>query len=163
MAPCRTSPNASRPITRRTVVMVSAATLAAIGLTLRAVPAQCAQEQPLAFHWRVPQAHVDLVRRSLQYEGQELPVNDEKGVPLVVVFVGATLAVYLANSIVALMRDIVYGGVIIDLRTTPLTVQTDKSLAGGAVIVINPDGTHKYYDREEVDGELLEAAFRTLR
>ena len=104
---------------------------------------------PREFRWRVPKVHSETVSNELRFEGEVLTEKDAKGVPLVFIYVGVVLIPYLAKAVLALRREIVYGGVIIDTRGKKIDIDTDKSLAGGVIIIVTSDGT-QLYERDEI-------------
>jgi hypothetical protein len=62
----------------------------------------------------VPIAHVDTVKRNLRFNGTVTEEKDLKGAALIFVFIGAVLLPYLADAVLALRREMVHGGLIID-------------------------------------------------
>ncbi len=102
------------------------------------------------FQWRVPIAHFETVKKELRFEGEITEEKDAKGLPLVFIFVGAVLLPYLAKAILAIRREIVYGGVIIDTRGDKINIDTDKSLSSGVIVIVTPEGT-KLYERDEIE------------
>lgn len=59
-------------------------------------------DQPVAFEWWAPAAQVDIVRKNLEFQGQETLQTDGRGVPVLIIFVGLALLPYLAKAILAL-------------------------------------------------------------
>jgi hypothetical protein len=108
-------------------------------------------DQPVAFEWRVPAAQVDIVRTNLQYQGQETPQTDSRGVPVLIVFVGVTLLPYLAKAILTVQRQIASGGVVVDTRSELVKITHDKALDAGVILIISNDGT-KIIERDEITG-----------
>lgn len=127
---------------------------------LRAAAAS-ADDSPRNFRWRVPIAHLETVKENLRFEGTVTSEKDEKGIPLVFIFVGAVLLPYLANAVLALRREIVYGGVIIDTRGSEIVVGNDKRLDAGVIVVITANGTD-IYERDEFEdpSELVAALLK---
>lgn len=69
------------------------------------------------FEWQVPQNQVTIVRNSFgHYRGHESMRGGGRTIPLIVVFVGATLLVQLAKAVLSFQRQLTYGGVVIDAR-----------------------------------------------
>ena len=119
---------------------------------------------PRQFRWRVPQAHADTVSKELRFDGQVATEKDAKGVPLVFIFAGAVLLPYLAKAVLALRREIVHGGVIIDTRGEEIRIDTDKSLSGGVIIIVSTNGTELYERDENGDpSELVTALMQGLK
>lgn len=110
--------------------------------------AAAADDSPRKIRWRVPVAHVETVEENLQFEGTVTAEKDEKGIPLLFIFVGTVLIPYLADAVLALRREIVYGGVVIDTRGSEIVIDNDKRLDAGVIVVITPDGTD-IYERDE--------------
>ncbi len=135
-------------MTRR--AFVGALPLVATGslLQLEVSPAKSAQEAPIGFVWRVPIAHRETVQRNLLFEGSIKSAKGEKGVPLVFIFAGAVLLPYLADAVLALRREIVYGGLVIDTRGPEIEIKNDKRLDGGVIMVVKPSGT-EFYERDQ--------------
>ncbi len=107
-----------------------------------------AEEQAIKFRWLVPEVHLETLRKELVYEGEVLPGKDTKGV-LVYIIVGTATAFYISKAILSLRREIVEGGVLIDTRSEPILIETNKSLPAGYIVVVTSEGTQIYY-RDEV-------------
>lgn len=107
------------------------------------------EDQPKAFRWRVPKAHFETVKNELRFDGDVRHETNAKGVPLVFIFVGIVLLPYLANAVLALRREIVYGGIVIDTRGSEIIINNDKRLDAGVLLVISPSGT-KFYEKDEI-------------
>lgn len=105
---------------------------------------------PREFRWRVPIAHFETVKKELRFEGEIAEEKDAKGLPLIFIFVGAVLIPYLAKAILAIRREIVYGGVLIDTRGDKIEIDTDKSLSSGVIVIVTPDGA-QLYERDEIE------------
>jgi hypothetical protein len=120
-----------------------------------------ADETSQRLRWRVPVAHVEIVKDNLRFDGSVINEKDEKGIPLVFVFVGAVLLPYLADAVLALRRDIVYGGVVIDTRGPEIVIENDKRLDSGVIVVITPDGSD-FYERDDIEApnELVAALLK---
>jgi hypothetical protein len=108
------------------------------------------EETPEKIRWRVPVAHVDTVMRNLRFEGTVTNDTDEKGAPLIFIFVGTVLLIHLAEAVLALRREIVYGGLVIDTRGPEIVIQNDPRLDGGVIVLVTPNGAH-LYERNELD------------
>ena len=104
--------------------------------------------EPVRFRWRVPVVHKRTVEGSLRYEGEIEREKDKKGA-LVFVFVGAVLLPFLAEAILELRRDIIYGGVVIDTRGAEIVIENDKRLDSRTIVVVGPEG-NEIYEREEI-------------
>lgn len=137
--------------------------LGAIGWRVRigrTAETESALETPVAFEWRVPVVHLRTVEDSLVFEGEVRRQEDAKGVPLWFVFAGIALLPYLARSVLSLRRDIVHGGVVIDTRGDTVQIDTDKSLAGGTIVVVNSQGAEVYFTDDINDAAELLAVLK---
>ena len=143
----------SKMITRRYFLKWVAFSVAAVGFwpRLSIAGTSSGDNRPRKFQWRVPEAHYETVKKELRFEGEiREGERDAKGIPLVFFFVGAVLLPYLAKAVLALRRDIVYGGVIIDTRGETIEIDTDKSLPNRVIVIVTPKGTD-LYERDEID------------
>ena len=107
------------------------------------------EDQSREFLWRVPKVHFETVNTELRFDGKISQEKDTKGVPLVFIFIGTVLLPYLAKAVIALRREIVHGGIIIDTRGEKIQIDTDKSLPGGVIIMVTPEGS-QLYERDEI-------------
>lgn len=123
---------------------------------------QPAEDAPVGFRWRVPAPYVDVVRRNLTYEGTEKAETDARGGPLVV-FAGIVLLVYLAEAVLALRRDIVTGGVVIDTRGRHIEIRNDPRLESKWLVVVGPRGSQVYRRGELADPAALAEAIAGAR
>ena len=121
-------------------------------------------DQPVAFEWWVPAAQVDIVRKNLEYQGQETPQTDSRGVPVLVVFGGLAFIAYLARAILALQRQIAYGGVVVDTRSEVVKITHDKALDAGVILIVSKDGT-KIVERDEITdpAKLIEVMTKAIK
>ena len=136
-------------ITRRNFVSEIVLLILTVGIPVR-VRAE-SEDEVLQFTWRVPEAHRTAVEEALrdpaaQFEG--VAREDSKGAA-VLIFAGVILLTYLAKAVLALRRDIVYGGVVIDTRGQTVVIDTDKSLPGGTILVVGKDST-QMFERDEI-------------
>jgi hypothetical protein len=140
------------------VVVVGAA--AGFASSTRVLAAN-ADETPQSLRWRVPVAHVETVKNNLRFDGSVTNEKDAKGIPLMFVFVGTVLLPYLADAVLALRREIVHGGVVIDTRGPEIVIENDKRLDSGVIVVITPDGT-VLYERSDIEAptELVAALLK---
>lgn len=142
-------------MTRRCLLKRLLLGIVAVGLLPGWVPAKSASinEKKQAFRWRVPKVHFETVQKALQFEGKVAPDKDAKGVMLFI-FAGAVLLPALAKAVLALRREMVHGGIVIDTRGKAIDIQTDKSLPGSVIVVVTPNGTD-FYETDEI-GNLAE-------
>ncbi len=137
-------------INRRSFMKWLACNVATMGFISRSSAAEISSGQR-AIRWRVPKVYYETVKREFRFEGEiKAGDKDEKGLPLVFIFVGVALLPYLAKAVLALRREIVYGGVVIDTRGETIDIVTDKSLSSGVIIVVSPEGTN-LYERDEIE------------
>ncbi len=120
-----------------------------------------AEERQYSLRWRVNKAHIETVRDNLVFEGEIEIEKDQKGLPLVFVFVGVVLLPYLADAVLALRRDMVYGGLLIDARGPEVVIENDQRIDGGTIVVVTAEGTEIYY-REDIrdPSELISALLK---
>ena len=52
---------------------------------------------------------------------------------------------YLAKSIWSVVRDIRYGGLVVDLRSDEVVIENDPRLDGGVIVLIKPDGSTEFH------------------
>lgn len=148
----------------RTLVC-SASVLAVLG---RATVALARPEEPadreVAFEWWVPASQVDIVRKNLDYQGQETTQTDSRGVPVLVVFGGLALMAYLAKAILALQRQIAYGGVVVDTRSKVVKITHDRALDAGVILIVSKEGT-KIVERDEITDptKLIEVMAKAIK
>jgi hypothetical protein len=69
----------------------------------------------------------------------------EKAVPIILIAVGVMSIPVLYSSILEMIRQTFFGGVIIDARTKPVSVINSKSVSANMVLYIAPDGKSQYY------------------
>lgn len=147
----------------RTLACAAWAPLVLGRVAVAAAGAAESSDQPVAFEWRVPANQVEIVRNNLAYEGQERPQTDGRGVPVLVVFVGLALLAYLAKAVLALQRQIAYGGVLVDTRADPVRITHDKALDAGVILIVGKDGTQIIERNEITDpAQLIEALGKAL-
>lgn len=147
-------------LTRRRFLTTSVLGLATVS-PAASLAAGLAEDTPRRIRWRVPIAHFDTVKENLRFEGTVEKETNEKGVTLVFLFVGAVLLTYLADAVLALRREVVYGGIVIDTRGSEIAITNDKRLDAGVIVVISPSGT-ELYERDEIENptELVAALLK---
>jgi len=118
------------------------------------------EENPRQFRWRVPKIHFETVKKELTFEGEIEKEQNTKGV-WVFIFIGAVLIPYLAKAVLALRREIVHGGIVIDTRGEKIDIDTDKNLPGGVIVLITSEGT-QIYERNDISdpAELVSALIK---
>ncbi len=155
-----------RTPTRRTLLRsVLTASVLVIGCTGRSAPtgekgspSQRADGEPVAFRWRVPSAHYQTVEDALRFEGTVEQERGSKGLPLVMVFVGATLLPLLVDAILVLRRKLVQPGLKIDARGTEIKIEVDPTLPRATILLCDQTGCKLYEpDQLTAPAELLKA------
>jgi hypothetical protein len=84
----------------------------------------------------------------------------ERAAPVILIIVGAIAVVQLAQMINEMVREVWYGGVIIDGRKTPPEITNDPRIPPNKVFVYQGDGTVKQFNRGELPPEVLEAVLK---
>ena len=104
-----------------------------------------AADEPLRFRWRanVPQAEV--IQRTLSFDGTTAKTSGDKAIGVSVIFAGAVMIPYLAKSIWSVVRDVRYGGLVIDMRGDEVVIENDPRLDGGIIVLIKPDGSTEFH------------------
>ena len=119
-------------------------------------------ERELNFQWRVPQAHLETVKNELRFNGE---IKEEQGTKggWIFVFIGVVLIPYLAKAVLALRREIIHGGIVIDTRGDKINIDTDKSLPGGVIVMVSKEST-EIFERNEISDptELVSALMKGL-
>lgn len=82
----------------------------------------------------------------------------------VAIYIGISLLTDLAQSVVDVYFRYKSGGVIIDVRNTPIVVQTSKSVAPGYALVVSSDGakTVQLGGAQKPDASMLKALLATV-
>ena len=112
------------------------------------------------FSWRVPIAYRKTVDSRLVFEGEVISEEDAKGLPLVSIFIGVALLVHLVDAVLALQREIRYGGILIDTRGTEIDIRNDKRLDAGLIVIVSDAGVRLYERSELVDPDDLVRALK---
>jgi hypothetical protein len=114
------------------------------------------------FSWRVPKVHFETVKNELTFQGNIEKEKDTKGA-FVYIFIGAVLIPYLAKAVLALRREIVQGGIVIDTTGERINIDTDKSLPGSIIVVKSLNGT-EIYEKDEIENptELVNVLMKGL-
>ena len=110
--------------------------------------------------WRVPQAHVDSVREQLRFRGDlagDQTSVDSRGIPFFYILAGAVLVPYLADALIAVYRDVRYGGLLVQARGGEIVIENDLRLPGGTLLVKSADGIEVYQSARADPGKLIEA------
>jgi hypothetical protein len=117
----------------------------------------------LRVRWRIPQGQLKRVQDRLrdfdgEITGDPLVPEDARGLPVIYLLVGTTFVSYLADALMAVYRDIKYGGLIIQAKPNgEFDIQNDRRLAGSTIIVKTPDGVEFYRTRSaQTSTELID-------
>jgi hypothetical protein len=84
----------------------------------------------------------------------------ERAVPIIFVIVGALAVTELLQMIKELIRQVYYGGVLIDAQTHPPTVTSDPKIPGNIVLVVEAGGKTTRYTSDQLSPELLGALLK---
>jgi hypothetical protein len=79
----------------------------------------------------------------------------ERAFPLILVAVGIMSIPALYTAILEMRRQTIYHGVIVDARTTPVTVSHDPAIPAEMVLVIDASGKSTEYTSTEFNPHLL--------
>ena len=131
----------------------------ALGVAGRATRTDGADERPVQFVWHVPDALKESVATNLEFDGT-VEQGRALGVPLIFVFAGVALLPYLAKAVLAVRRELVKCGLVIDARQAdkPIEITQECSIDGGMLVVLAPEGP-RFYERGKIEGpaELIKA------
>jgi hypothetical protein len=150
-------------LTRR-VFNVTAASLSAT-----AIPLAAAGQQPDTVTVRirvddsVRQAIPPILQQNLRIEPDESEEAKElarqaplgRAVPIIFVIVGAIAVPVVLQMIREALRQIYYGGVMIDVRSQPPTVTSDLRIPANMVFVIDRDGKTIRYTSDQLSPDIL--------
>jgi hypothetical protein len=129
-----------------------------------------AQDETLTVRLVVEEGEVAALEQELAAEGGALvqgptswePPADELGLygdqqfePLMVIAIGATLAVLVKRISDVWMRHTRPGGQIVDLRDRPATVRIAPGLDHGELLVIRADGRESFYAKNTDEAAAL--------
>jgi hypothetical protein len=76
-------------------------------------------------------------------------------VPIILIAVGVMSIPILYSSVREMVRQTYFGGVIIDARTTPVSVINSKSIPENIVLYIAPNGKPKRYSAQDITPEVF--------
>lgn len=83
-----------------------------------------------------------------------------KALPIILIIVGAIAVVELLTMIRELLRQVYYGGVLIDIRSQPPTITNDPSIPADMVFVVGTDGTTTKYTSDQFSMDVLTSALK---
>lgn len=104
------------------------------------------QTHNVEFLWRVSTAHQEIVKDSLKFKGDMRPDKNAKGA--IYIFVGIAMLPALVDSILNLREKLVKPGITIDTRGSEILIETDANLPGGAILLVDKDGS-KLMEKKE--------------
>ena len=84
---------------------------------------------------------------------------DTRGAPIILIIVGAIAVNELLQMIRELLRQVYYGGVVIDTRPQPPSVTSDPKIPANTVFVIGADGKTTRFTRDQFSLDVLKLAF----
>jgi len=98
----------------------------------------------VSFRWSVPVAQYEIVKSSLKFTGTVTTEHDNKGLPLVIIFVGISLLPALVDAILTVRRKLVQPGLKIDTRGAEIKIEIDPDLPRGMILVVDTSGAKIY-------------------
>src|ERR1700726_3733597 len=84
----------------------------------------------------------------------------DRAVPIILIIIGAIAIPLLIELVREALRQVYYGGVVIDLRANPATITNDPKIPGSMVFVIDTEGKTTRYTSDQVSPELLESLLK---
>jgi hypothetical protein len=82
-----------------------------------------------------------------------------RAVPIIFIIVGAIAVTELLQMIRELVRQVYYGGVVIDTRTQPPSVTSDPKIPANMIFVIDADGKTNRFTNDQFSLDVLKLAF----
>jgi hypothetical protein len=83
-----------------------------------------------------------------------------RAVPVILIMVGAIGLVQIGQMINEMVRQVYYGGVVVDGRKTPPEITNDPKIPPSMVLVFQADGTVKQFSGGDVPANLLELVLK---
>lgn len=137
-------------LTRRTFAGRIAGVIAGLSGPAQAIRAYPAETSKLvSFRWRVPIAQSGIVKNHLKFTGKIDTEHDEKGLPLVFIFLGVALLPDLVNEILILRQKLVQPGLKIDARGDEIKIDVDPDLPRGTILLVDKSGA-KIYEPDQM-------------
>jgi hypothetical protein len=123
-------------------------------------PAQ--QDQRVQIDWRMPTPQHAAVSERLDFSGKTTFEQDpnHRGTPLFVVLAGLAYLPSVVEAVVSVYRQVVYGGVIINVCGEKLEIHNDRAIPG-EVIVVRCGPKVVIYRSTDVQGADLKKAIDT--
>jgi hypothetical protein len=120
------------------------------------------QDQRVQIDWRMPTPLHAAVSERLDFSGNTTFEQDpnHRGTPLFVVLAGLAYLPSVVEAVVSVYRQVVYGGLIINVCGEKLEIHNDRAIPGGEVIVVRC-GHVEVYRSTDVQGADLQKALAT--
>jgi hypothetical protein len=84
----------------------------------------------------------------------------ERAAPIILIIAGAIAVVQLAQMVNEMVREVWYGGVIIDGRKAPPEITNDPRVPPNMVFLYQGDGTVRQFNRGELSPDILAAVLK---
>ena len=115
-------------------------------------------EQSGAIIWNVPNGQVQTLRDALNFQGQIIPKSNPlpgtRVGPLLFIFAGTVAISTLARALVAVYKDVRYGGIVITTRDGKLNIENDDRLNSGTIVVYNNQNIKVYQTTQNTDTDI---------
>lgn len=100
------------------------------------------------------------IERDQSDEAKELARRspDTRAAPVILVIVGAIAVVELLQMVKELLRQVYYGGVLIDTRSKPPIITSDPKIPADMVFVITADGKTNQFTKDQFSLDVLKLA-----
>jgi hypothetical protein len=85
---------------------------------------------------------------------------ETRAAPIMLIIVGAIAVTELAQMIREMLRQVYYGGVVIDTRSQPPSVSSSPRIPADTVFVIEADGKTSRYTRDQFSLDVLKLALQ---
>jgi hypothetical protein len=150
-------------ITRRFLVISSAVQAFGLGiLGFGRTVLAAEQDQSVQFSWELPNSDAKPLARRLGISDKNISpapgTETDRGVPIVVIIVGIVALVVLVKEIIAIYRDLKYGGLVIEDRGKRLVIRNDPRLPGRVIVVKDKRGVAIHELKGDISAsELLKA------
>jgi hypothetical protein len=85
---------------------------------------------------------------------------DTRAAPIMLIIVGAIAVTELAQMVREMLRQVYYGGVVIDTRSQPPSISSSPRIPADTVFVIEADGKTSHYTRDQFSLDVLKLALK---
>jgi hypothetical protein len=98
-------------------------------------------------------------------EAQELIASapPQKAVPVILIVVGVLAIPIIWDAILEMIREVEYGGVIIDLSKQSPEITNSKKIPAGLILIIKADGTHERLQSQDLSRSILTSLLSTVK